>query len=90
MCGVMVCLVLLAPETKLHNYVHLYTYKHVELFSICTCCAGDTSIFRVDTVVNGSVGTVYQSALCVSTSEVVQEDGDSSLTIESTAIGCCI
>ena len=55
-----------------------------------TCCAANSSIFRMNTVVNGSVGTVYQSALCVSTSDIIQEDGDSPLAVESTGVGNCI
>ena len=73
----------------------LYFFNRVQSIAECTrdtsihltCCAVNTSIFRVDTVVNSSVGTVYQSALCVSTSDVIQEDGNSSLAIESTGTG---
>ena len=62
----------------------------VSIGSLRTCCAANSSIFRVSTIVNSSVGTVYQSAFCVSTSEVIQEDVDSPLAIESIAIGNCI
>ena len=60
------------------------------LVSLFTCCAANSSILGVHTVINGSVGAVNQSALCASTSDIIQEDGNSSLAIESIAIGNCI
>ena len=44
----------------------------------------------MSTVVDGGVGTVYQSALCSSTSDIIQEDGDSPLAVVSIAMGNCI
>jgi len=55
-----------------------------------TSCAADASIFGVDTIVNAVVGAVNQSALSVSTSEIIQEDGDSSLAKASTTVCNCI
>ena len=54
-----------------------------------TSCATDASIFGVDTIVNAVVGAVNQSALSVSTSEIIQEDGDSSLAKASTTVCNC-
>ena len=49
-----------------------HSYK-ISMYTIMrTSCAVNRSIFRVGTVVNCSVGTVNQSALCASTSEVIQ------------------
>ena len=69
---------------------YIYVKLHSALASYITCCAANSSIFIVSTVVNGSVGTVNQSALCASTLEVVQEDRNSPLAKISTAIGNCI
>jgi len=56
---------------------------------VITSCAGDSSIFRMDTVVNSSVGTVYQPALSISASQVIQENGNSSLAKISIGTGNC-
>jgi len=41
----------------------------------------------MDTVVNSSVGTVYQPVLSISTSQVIQENGNSSLAKVSIGTG---
>ena len=54
-------------------------------------CAGDSTIFRVGTVVNAKwvARTVHKSGLSPSTPQLVQKNGSSSPTKVSTRAGNC-
>ena len=80
---------------KWHSIINAVFFHWLQSLAECTkdtishltCCTVNASIFRMHTVINCSVGTVNQSALCVSTSDIIQEDGDSPLAIISTTTG---
>ena len=77
-------------QTNLLGYKNFHDRSPFFTYVIRTSCAADASIFRVRTVVNAVVGAVNQTTLSVSTSEVIQEDGDCSLAKASTAVCNCI
>ena len=68
--------------------------KLVQAFSIMltkSLTTGDSSIFRVDTVMNtkAATATVHKSSLSPSTGHIVQKNGSSSLAKERTRPGNC-